>query len=104
MWIYIVTSFTRYNIIGRKAQKDFERALAKDGFHHLHQNLHVRYCTTSNSAAIHKERVKKMIPYVCCDVSIIMSSDGQELNTLHCLNRKRSKKNTYEKPSMVEFF
>lgn len=104
MWIYIVTSFTRYSIIGRKAQKDFDRALLKDGFHHLHQNLYVRYCTTSSNANIHKDRVKKLIPRESCDISIIMTSDNQEQSTYHSLNRKHSKKHTYGKPMMVEFF
>ena len=59
MWIYVVTSFTRYSKVGREAQKQFDRILQKDGFHHLHSNLYVRYCSTASNAAIHKERVKK---------------------------------------------
>ena len=38
MWIYVVTSFTRYSKVGREAQKQFDRILQKDGFHHLHSN------------------------------------------------------------------
>ena len=29
------------------AQKQFEKSMQKDGFHPLHANLFVRYCTTS---------------------------------------------------------
>ena len=36
MWIYVVTSFTRYSKVGRMAQKQFEKSMQKDGFHHLH--------------------------------------------------------------------
>lgn len=50
MWVYVVTSFTRYNKVGRAAQKEFERNMLKDGFHHLHPNLYVRYCSTGGNA------------------------------------------------------
>ena len=104
MWIYVVTSFTRYSKVGREAQKEFDRSLLKDGFRHLHSNLYVRYCTTSSNANMHKERVKTLIPIRNCDVSIIISADSQEQNAYHSLNRKRTKKFRYEKPEMVEFF
>ena len=71
---------------------------------HLHSNLYVRYCATSSNAKVHKERVKQLIPSYCCDVSIIMSSDGQEQSTYHCQNRRRKNREIYNKPVMVEFF
>lgn len=104
MWVYVVTSFTRYNKVGRAAQKEFERNMLKDGFHHLHPNLHVRYCSTGGNALVHKERVKKMIPDCICDISIILSADSQEQNVYHYLKRKREKNIRYEKPMMIEFF
>ncbi len=87
-----------------EAQKIFDRSMLEDGFYHLHANMYVRYCTTGSNAAVHRERVKKMIPCKCCDISIIMSPDSQELNTYHSLNRKHTKKCVYDKPAMVEFF
>lgn len=104
MWIYVVTSFTRYSKVGREAQKSFDKAIKKDGFHHLHSNLYVRYCSTGSNATIHKERVKEMIPQNCCDISIIMSSDSQEYNTYHSIHRRHKKKLSYGKPLPVEFF
>lgn len=104
MWIYVVTSFTRYSKVGREAQRNFEKAILKDGFHHLHSNLFVRYCSTGSSAAMHKERVKEIIPCNCCDISIILSSDSQEQNTYHSIKRKRKKRLSYGKPLDVEFF
>jgi CRISPR/Cas system-associated protein endoribonuclease Cas2 len=104
MWIYVVTSFTRYSKVGREAQKLFDRDMQKDGFHHLHSNLYVRYCSTSSNAAIHKERVRGMIPSASCDISIIMSSDSLEQNTYHCINRRRKKRILYGKPFHIEFF
>lgn len=104
MWIYVVISFTRYSKVGREAQRLFDRDMQKDGFHHLHSNLYVRYCSTSSNATIHKERVKEMIPNVSCDISIIMSSDSQEQNTYHSINRRRKKRILYGKPLSVEFF
>lgn len=104
MWIYVVTSFTRYNKVGRKAKDTFQKALVKDGFFQLHENLYVRYCGTVGNANMHKERVKKVIPIKCCDVSIIMSADSQESNIYHSLNRKRSKCIVYGKYGNVEFF
>ena len=103
MWIFVVTSFTRYSKVGHEAQKIFDRELQKDGFHHLHSNLYVRYCVTAGNAAIHRERVKQIIPRECCDISIILSSDGQEQNTYHSINRRRKKRILYEKPYLVEF-
>jgi hypothetical protein len=29
MWIYVVTSFTRYSKVGREAQKRFEKSIMK---------------------------------------------------------------------------
>lgn len=104
MWIYVVTSFTRYSKVGRKARKDFHKAIIKDGFLQMHENMYVRYCSTSNNANVHKERVKNMIPTKWCDVSIIFSADNQENNAYHSLNRKRSKSYIHEKPKNVEFF
>ena len=104
MWIYVVTSFTRYSKVGREAQKHFERNMLKDGFHHLHQNLYVRYCSTGSNAAIHRERVKELIPCNCCDISIIVSTDSQGQSTYHSLNRKHKKRLFYGKPLHIEFF
>lgn len=98
-----MTSFTRYNKVGREAQKEFERELHKDGFHRLHANLYVRYCTTGSNAAVHKERVKRVMPCNCCDISIIMVSDSQEGNVYHSLNRRKKNKIDYSKPIVVEF-
>ena len=53
MWIFVVTSFTRYNKIGRENQKKFEKEVMKDGFYHLHSNLYVRYCVSSKNAVVH---------------------------------------------------
>lgn len=103
MWIYVATSFTRYRKVGLAAKKIFDTAMAKDGFHHLHANLYLRYCTTASNAAMHKERVKRIIPCDCCDISIIMIPDSQEQNVYHSLTRKRKKKILYDKPSLVEF-
>lgn len=103
MWVYVVTSFTRYSKVGREAQNNFERDLLKDGFHHLHSNLYVRYCFTASNAVIHKERVKELIPRECCDISIILSPDSQEQSIYHSLNGRRKKRPIYGKPSNVEF-
>lgn len=99
-----MTSFTRYSKVGREAQKRFEREMKKDGFHHLHSNLYVRYCSTGSNAAMHRERVKEFIPVDCCDISIILSADSQEQNTYHSIHRKKSKMAAYGKPLNVEFF
>lgn len=104
MWIYVVTSFTRYSKVGRKAEKDFCRALMRDGFQCLHANLHVRYCTSSSNALMHKERVKRLLPSKGCDISIILSADNVEQNTYHCLLRKRKQRPDLTKPSLLEFF
>ena len=104
MWIFVVTSFTRYNQVGRKAKRIFHNAILKDGFFQLHENLYVRHCRTSQNADIHKDRIKSMIPQKCCDISIIMAPDSQENNIYHSLNRKRSKKIVYGKHGNVEFF
>lgn len=104
MWVYVVTNFSRYRNLGREAQKSFESSIQKDGFFKLHNNLSVRYCTTSVNAAVHKERVKKLIPAYGCDVSILLVPDSQESNVHHHLKRHRKASPIYSKPDMVEFF
>ena len=90
MWIYVVTSFTRYSKVGRAAKMAFQDALLHDGFFRMHENLFVRYCTTSDNAARHRERIKEAIPARCCDVSVILSSDNTGGGAFHSLNRKRT--------------
>lgn len=104
MWIYVATSFTRYRKVGVAAQKAFRAELMKDGFVMLHNNLYVRYCTTGSNAAMHKERIKKVVPRNCCDVSILMIPDSQEPNTYHSIHRRHKRTPLCEKPDMVEFF
>ena len=36
MWIYVVTSFTRYSKVGRAAKQTFQDALQRDGFFRMH--------------------------------------------------------------------
>ena len=104
MWIYVVTSFTRYSKVGRRARMNFHHAILKDGFFRLHENLYARYCTTTSNALMHKERVKEIIPAKWCDISVILSADSQEGNVFHSLSRKRTKKIVYGKHGNVEFF
>ena len=70
----------------------------------MHENLFVRYCSTNDNAARHKEKVKGLIPKRCCDISIILSSDKTEEGAFHSLNRKRTNKVNYGKPKEIEFF
>ncbi len=104
MWIFVVTSFTRYNTVGRKARGLFHKEVLKDGFFQLHENLYIRYCSTSKNALVHKERVKNLMLNRCCDISIIIVPDSMENNIYHSLGRKRSKKIIYGKHGNVEFF
>ncbi len=86
------------------ARKVFHKAITKDGFFQMHDNLYVRYCSTGDNAKVHRERVKSMIPSKWCDVSIILSADSQESYACHCLNRKHSNSLVYGKYDDVEFF
>ncbi|MBR2153950.1 MAG: hypothetical protein IJ901_04970 [Bacteroidaceae bacterium] len=104
MWIYVVTSFTRYSKVGREARQAFQRVLQKDGFFRLHENLYVRHSSTHANALIHKKHIKDAIPESCCDISILLSSGGSEDNAFHSLNRKRTHKISYGRPKDVEFF
>ena len=104
LWIYVVTSFTRYSKVGREARRAFQDALQRDGFFRMHENLFVRYCTTSDNAARHKEKIKGCIPARCCDISIILSSDNTGGRAFHSLNRKRTNKVAYGKPAEIEIF
>ena len=103
MWVYIITSFTRYRKIGTAARREFESAITKDGFVALHRNLFARYCTSSDNATMHKERVKKMIPERGCDVSILLVSDSNMNQAYHRLGCRRGH-GTCVKPEMVDFF
>lgn len=100
----MVTSFTRYSKVGKAARLAFQEALLRDGFFRLHENLYLRYCTTSANAMRHRERIKGLIPERCCDISIIFSSDNTGGGVFHSLNRKRTNRVTYGKPTNIEFF
>ena len=103
MWIYVISSFTRYSKVGRKARQSFYANLQKDGFYQLHENLFMRHCQSKGNAKMHKSRVMSFLPTENCDITIIMAGDANDDYVFHSLKRKRKSKGNYCMPALVEF-
>lgn len=105
MWIYIFSRFPLYSKSGRKEHQAFCRELQKYGFHRLHPDLHIRYCTTLNNAMGHKRKITEKI-FEHSQISIIFVADKQQNYSYHHWGSQRIKKANDKilKPlEMVEF-
>ena len=101
MWLYVMFDLPVETKIQRKRAAQFRKNLVKDGFG-MHQfSVYIRHCASGESAAVHIERVKYMVPDEGC-VSILKVTDKQFGDTIQFVGKKSKPPPTV--PRQLEFF
>lgn len=101
MWLYVMFDLPVETKIQRKRAAQFRKNLMKDGFG-MHQfSVYIRHCASGESAAVHIERVKYMVPDEG-QVSILKVTDKQFGDTIQFVGKKS--KPAPPAPKQLEFF
>lgn len=101
MWLYVMFDLPVETKKQRKHAALFRKNLIKDGFG-MHQfSVYIRHCASGESAAVHIERVKYMVPEEG-QVSILKVTDKQFGDTIQFVGRKS--KPPPPTPQQLEFF
>ncbi len=101
MWLYVMFDLPVETKRQRKHAALFRKNLMKDGFG-MHQfSVYIRHCASGESAAVHIERVKHMVPEEG-QVSILKVTDKQFGDTIQFVGKKS--KPMPPSPKQLEFF
>lgn len=101
MWLYVMFDLPVETKGQRKRAAQFRKNLMKDGFG-MHQfSVYTRHCASGESASVHIERVKKLVPDEG-SVSILKVTDKQFADTIHLVGKKA--KPPPRAPQQLEFF
>ncbi len=76
MWLFVFFDLPTETKTDRKNYAIFRKKLQKDGFSMVQFSVYSRHCASSESAEVHKKRVRKMMPPKG-QVSILMITDKQ---------------------------
>ena len=76
MWLFVFFDLPTNTKRERKSAAAFRKKLIKDGFSMMQYSVYTRHCASRQSAAVHTERVKKMLP-PSGQVSIVQITDKQ---------------------------
>ncbi len=101
MWLYVMFDLPVKTKRQRKIATRFRKDLLGDGFGMQQYSVYARHCASSESAAVHINRVKCMVPDEGL-VSILKVTDKQFGDTIRFVGRKR--KPPPPMPVQLEFF
>lgn len=62
MWLYVFFDLPTATKTDRKNYASFRKRIQKDGFTMVQFSVYARHCASSESADVHKKRVRKIIP------------------------------------------
>lgn len=62
MWIVVMFDFPVDTAEARKNYRLFVKALESDGFDRMQYSVFVRHCASEENAAVHRKRVKSVVP------------------------------------------
>ena len=101
MWLYVMFDLPVETKAQRKRATQFRKNLMKDGFG-MHQfSVYIRHCASGESAVVHIERVKRLVPPEGM-VSILKVTDKQFGDTIQLVGKKS--KPPPPTPRQLEFF
>ena len=101
MWLYVMFDLPVETKSQRRRATQFRKNLMKDGFG-MHQfSVYIRHCASGESAAVHIERVKQLVPDEGM-VSILKVTDKQFGDTIHIVGKRA--KTPPKAPQQLEFF
>lgn len=101
MWLYVMFDLPTNTKKQRDAATHFRKALLKDGFGMMQYSVYTRHCASGESAAVHINRVKNIVPAEGI-VSILKVTDKQFGETIQFIGRKA--KPPPATPQQLEFF
>ena len=101
MWLYVMFDLPTETKRQRHDAARFRKDLLEDGFAMHQYSVYIRHCASLESASVHIERIKRLIPPEGF-VSILRVTDKQFGDTIHILGRKR--KPPPPQPVQLEFF
>ena len=101
MWLYVMFDLPVETKRQRHDATLFRKNLLKDGFV-MHQfSVYIRHCASQESATVHINRVKTMVPAEGL-VSVLKVTDKQFGDTIHFIGKKR--KPPPPEPIQLELF
>ncbi len=90
MWLFVFFDLPTETQSDRKAYADFRKKLQGDGFTMMQYSVYVRHCTSSESADVHTNRVKAILPENG-QISILRITDKQYGNIQSFVGPKKVK-------------
>ena len=76
MWLFVFFDLPTNTPKEQKAASKFRKELKRDGFAMMQYSVYTRHCASSESAQVHINRVKKLIPKAG-QVTILKITDKQ---------------------------
>lgn len=101
MWLYVMFDLPTETKTQRKRAAQFRKALMKDGFVMHQYSVYVRHCASGESATVHINRVKYIVPEEGL-ISVLRVTDKQFSDTIQFVGRKT--KPPEKAPAQLEFF
>lgn len=76
MWLLVFFDMPTETKEQRRAYTDFRKRIINDGFTMFQFSIYVRHCQTRDSADVHRQRVRNLIPQ-WGEIGILMITDKQ---------------------------
>lgn len=76
MWLFVMFDLPTNSATERKVATRFRKELKKDGFNMLQFSVYIRHCASGESALVHINRVRTMVPDEGL-ISIVKITDKQ---------------------------
>ena len=87
MWLFVFFDLPVVTKPERRAYSEFRKRLQKDGFTMVQFSVYASHCASRESAEVHINRVKKMLP-TKGQVSILQITDQQYGNMINFWGKK----------------
>jgi len=87
MWLFVMFDLPTNSAAERKVATRFRKDLKKDGFDMLQFSVYIRHCASGESALVHIDRVRMMVPDEGL-VSVIKITDKQFGDIVNIIGRK----------------
>lgn len=101
MWLFVMFDLPTNTATERKVAARFRKDLIKDGFEMLQYSIYIRHCASNESALVHINRVRMMVPDDGL-VSVVKITDKQ-FGDIITIAGKRAKPPP-KKPLQLELF
>jgi len=101
MWLFVMFDLPTNTATERKISARFRKDLIHDGFGMLQYSIYIRHCASGESALVHVDRVRMMVPDEGL-VSIVKITDKQFGDIINVIGKRA--KPPPKKPLQLELF